>query len=146
MGFRWRIRVFPGVRLNLSKRGVSTSVGVGPLSVNFSKRGVTSTAFIPGTGLSYVHRHKGKRERQSDAPPQLRSMVEADTVQSSNMGGIWVIISTLVVGMLIAGWILIRVAPLTSQQAGGTPATVRAGASSTTPTPLPPRRPDRPPG
>ena len=139
MGFRWRVRVFPGVRLNVTKKGVvSTSVGGGPLTVNFSKRGVTSIASLPGTGLSYVHRHKDRRERPSEPPPQLPSMAPTDAVQPSR-GEIWVGICAFLVGILIVGWFLTRQAHHASQQ----PKTP-AGASATTSAPLPPRRPDGP--
>lgn len=55
MGFRFRksVKIMPGVRLNFSKSGVSTSVGGRGATVNFSKRGTRTTIGIPGTGLSY---------------------------------------------------------------------------------------------
>lgn len=55
MGFRFRksIRLLPGVRLNLSKTGFSTSIGGNGAIINVGKRGVRGTAGIPGTGLSY---------------------------------------------------------------------------------------------
>lgn len=51
-GFRKSFKIAPGIRVNLSKRGVSTSFGAKGLTVN--SRGKV-TASIPGTGLSYVH-------------------------------------------------------------------------------------------
>ena len=55
MGLRFqrRIRVLPGVRLNIGKRGVSTSVGVRGASLTLGKRGVHGNVGAPGTGLSY---------------------------------------------------------------------------------------------
>ena len=55
MGVRFRksIKVLPGVRLNISKSGISTSVGKRGATVNFSKRGTRATVGIPGTGISY---------------------------------------------------------------------------------------------
>ena len=55
MGFRFsrRIRILPGVRLNLSKSGVSTSIGGHGAWLTFGKRGTRATVGIPGTGLSY---------------------------------------------------------------------------------------------
>ena len=55
MGFRFRrsVRICKGVRLNLSKSGLSTSVGVKGFTVNASGRGLRATASLPGTGLSY---------------------------------------------------------------------------------------------
>ena len=55
MGFRFqkRIRIFPGVRLNISKSGLSTSLGGKGLTVNLKGNKVKTTVGIPGTGLSY---------------------------------------------------------------------------------------------
>ncbi|HYB99004.1 MAG TPA: DUF4236 domain-containing protein [Candidatus Limnocylindrales bacterium] len=55
MGFRFqrRIKLFPGVRLNFSAGGISTTVGIRGAGVTFGKRGVHMNVGIPGTGLSY---------------------------------------------------------------------------------------------
>ncbi|MFD1611816.1 DUF4236 domain-containing protein [Sphingomonas tabacisoli] len=55
MGFRFRrsVRLMPGVRLNFSSRGVSTSLGGRGATVNLSRRGTRATVGIPGSGLSY---------------------------------------------------------------------------------------------
>ena len=56
MGFRFRrtIRILPGVRLNIGKTGVSTSVGVRGAHVTIGHGKVRKTVGIPGTGLSYT--------------------------------------------------------------------------------------------
>lgn len=58
MGLRFRqsFQLFPGVRINISKSGISTSIGGPGATVNLGPRGVTSTLGIPGTGLSYTSR------------------------------------------------------------------------------------------
>lgn len=54
LGFRQRIKIFPGVHLNLSANGVSISLGVPGATVNLSpKRGTHLALGIPGTGISY---------------------------------------------------------------------------------------------
>jgi hypothetical protein len=56
MGFRFRkiISVLPGVKVNLSKSGVSTSLGGRGATVNVGSSGKkTLTLGLPGTGLSY---------------------------------------------------------------------------------------------
>lgn len=55
MGFRFSksIKLFPGVRLNLSRRGLSASVGRPGATVNIRPGRVRATTGIPGTGLSY---------------------------------------------------------------------------------------------
>ena len=49
--FRRRIKVIPGVYLNLSKKGVSTSLGVRGASLTFKSDGVYRNLGIPGTGI-----------------------------------------------------------------------------------------------
>lgn len=58
MGFRWRksVRLLPGVRLNFSRSGVSTSIGPRGATLNFGARGPRATFGLPGTGLSYSTR------------------------------------------------------------------------------------------
>jgi hypothetical protein len=55
MGFRFRktIKLFPGVKLNFSKSGVSTSIGGPGATINISRRGTRGTFGITGTGVSY---------------------------------------------------------------------------------------------
>lgn len=55
MGFRFRrsIKIAPGIRLNVSKSGLSASVGRPGATVNISNRGTRATVGIPGTGISY---------------------------------------------------------------------------------------------
>lgn len=56
MGFRFhrRIRILPGIHLNLSKSGVGLSLGAPPFTVSIGPRGVRETASLPGAGISYV--------------------------------------------------------------------------------------------
>jgi Protein of unknown function (DUF4236) len=51
--FRKSIGILPGVKLNVSKTGVSTSLGGHGATVNVGTRSRTATVGIPGTGLSY---------------------------------------------------------------------------------------------
>src|ERR1700742_1298112 len=56
MGWRFHrvLNIIPGlVRLNVSKSGVSTSLGPRGADVNIGSHGATTNAGIPGTGLSY---------------------------------------------------------------------------------------------
>lgn len=55
MGFRFRrsVQLFPGVRLNVGKRGLSATFGAPGASFNVGSRGGRATIGIPGTGLSY---------------------------------------------------------------------------------------------
>ncbi|MGB8423723.1 DUF4236 domain-containing protein, partial [Paraburkholderia sp.] len=56
--FRKRIKIAPGVRINLSKSGISTSVG--GRGVTYNTRGRVTTS-IPGTGVRYTHNLKAGR-------------------------------------------------------------------------------------
>jgi hypothetical protein len=56
MGWRFHrvLNIVPGlVRLNVSKSGISTSLGPRGADVNVGPHGATANAGIPGTGLSY---------------------------------------------------------------------------------------------
>lgn len=58
MGLRFRknISLLPGVRLNISKHGISSlSVGGKGLTYNIGKKGTRTTGGLPGSGLSYSH-------------------------------------------------------------------------------------------
>jgi hypothetical protein len=49
--FRKTFKVMPGLKLNLTNRGLSATVGVSPFSVNLGPRGVYGNVGIPGTGI-----------------------------------------------------------------------------------------------
>ena len=49
--YRKRIKIAPGVRLNVSKRGVSTTFGVRGASINVSQNGTYLNTGVPGTGI-----------------------------------------------------------------------------------------------
>ncbi len=70
MGFRFyrRVRLFPGVSVNLSRSGPSLSVGVRGAHVTVGKRGVTRTVGLPGTRVFYTSR-TGTQTGMHSAPP-----------------------------------------------------------------------------
>lgn len=74
MGFRLRkrIKLFGGVRLNLSKSGVGISAGVKGARVGIGPRGVKTSLSVPGTGMSYVSE---KRLKGSPAQQPLQTQV-----------------------------------------------------------------------
>jgi hypothetical protein len=53
MRFRKRVKVFPGFYLNVSKSGISSTIGGKGASINIGKRGVYFNSSIPGTGVSF---------------------------------------------------------------------------------------------
>jgi hypothetical protein len=66
MGWRFRqsFTIIPGLRLNLSKSGLSASIGSSPFTLNVGPHGLMGTASIPGTGLSY-RQHIGNTPQTS---------------------------------------------------------------------------------
>jgi hypothetical protein len=56
MGWRFRrlVNMLPGIRLNFSRSGVSTSVGTRGAHVTLGNRKVGTTVGLPGTGLNYT--------------------------------------------------------------------------------------------
>ena len=68
MGLRFRksVSLFPGVRLNFSKSGMSVSSGVPGFRKTINTKGqVTTTVGIPGTGLYYVDTKKTGSKQSS---------------------------------------------------------------------------------
>jgi len=93
MGFRFRksIKLFPGIRINLSKSGVSTSVGVPGATVNFSDKGTRTTVGLPGTGMSYSERISGNKAGPQPGEPEA---------QGSSNWLLWVIAAIFSGGVL----------------------------------------------
>lgn len=82
MGLRYRqsFTLFPGVRINVSKGGISTSIGVPGATLNVGRHGVRATVGAPGTGLSYSttvlpfgHGQGRSGSAPNAAPPDARS-------------------------------------------------------------------------
>lgn len=66
--YRKRIKVIPGVHLNFSKRGISTSIGVKGASINFSKSGTTVTTNALGFSNRYKLSSPQPRSRPNPTP------------------------------------------------------------------------------
>ncbi len=52
--FRRTLHILPGVHLNVSKHGISTTVGARGAHLTFNRYGVRQAVGLPGTGLSEV--------------------------------------------------------------------------------------------
>jgi len=66
--FRRRIPIMPGVRVNVSKRGLSLSGGVRGASMTAGQHGLHGNVGAPGTGLSYRTRlNKSKAHQRREA-------------------------------------------------------------------------------
>lgn len=70
--FRKRIKIAPGISVNIGKKGVSSiSIGGKGGSINLGKRGIHGTASIPGTGLSYRKKLLGKTVKEAVKNKQI---------------------------------------------------------------------------
>jgi len=58
---RKSIKIAPGIRLNVGKKGLSTSLGGKGFTVNVGKKGTRVTTGIPGSGISASHLFKAKQ-------------------------------------------------------------------------------------
>lgn len=127
MGFRFRksFTIMPGVRINLSKGGVSTSIGRPGATVNIGKRGVRGTVGLPGTGLSYTETII-KRGAEPGAGGDYEERTAGMAVRRSTE---WIAILAVVILVVIA---LLFVAGLQSAKDSGasstfTPPSAEAG-------------------
>jgi len=97
MGWRVRrsVKLMPGLRLNIGKRGVSVSAGKRGATVNLSKRGVRTTVGIPGTGISYSTLAKA-------SPPAAPSPVTTSSRPSRGSSGVGLGILLVLGGIVTA--------------------------------------------
>lgn len=64
--YRKRIKIFPGLHLNFSKRGVSTSIGPKGAKVSVGKKGTYLNTSIPGTGIYSRRRISNMHKENND--------------------------------------------------------------------------------
>src|SRR5262245_15815427 len=76
--FRRRIRLLPGVNLNIGTRGLSVSAGMPGASVTVGPRGVYGNVGLPGTGLSIRKKLSG----QSQSSPE-RALASQDQTKGA---------------------------------------------------------------
>lgn len=81
-GFRFskRIKIAPGIRLNLNKRSTSLTFGGKGLHYTVGTKGTRASAGIPGTGLSYTRQQRrgGKARRTPSAGAVQRQIVHTE--------------------------------------------------------------------
>ena len=106
MGFRFyrRLRIAPGLSVNLSKSGPSLSVGIRGAHVTVGRRGVTKTIGVPGTGLFYTSRtgyHSGYHSAASTAP----QTPEQQRVSDGRVERALIIAGLIVIAALLGVWL-----------------------------------------
>jgi Protein of unknown function (DUF4236) len=100
--FSRRIKLLPGLRLNVSKSGVSASFGTRGAWVTVGKRGTRTTVGLPGTGLSYT-----TTSRRHDSEPQLEpeSVSEPPRPESPSVlrivAGVFIFVVVLMAGAIL---------------------------------------------
>lgn len=66
---RKSFNLFRGVKVNMSKGGMSISVGRKGFHLNFSRRGVRQTVGLPGSGISessYLFKNKANEDKKEN--------------------------------------------------------------------------------
>lgn len=83
MGLRFRksFKLFSGLKLNISKKGISTSFGGKGFSINTGTNGTFINSGLPSTGISYRSKLFKKRRRS-------RSQANSQTINSGILLGI----------------------------------------------------------
>jgi Protein of unknown function (DUF4236) len=97
--FYRRLRIFPGLSVNLSKSGPSLSVGVRGAHVTVGPQGVRRTVGIPGTGIYYTSHsgyHTGVHSAHVETPLSPDQQQRAHTV-----GGLLALAVIIAVAVLI---------------------------------------------
>ena len=92
--------------MNLSKSGVSASIGRPGATINVSERGTRGTVGIPGTGLSYSERLSGP-----DTVPVLTRVStpeQASNQDAASSGRSLAPMLLLVLVLLLAGLLIVR--------------------------------------
>lgn len=70
--YRKRIKIIPGVHLNISRKGISTTIGVRGASLNIGPNGTYLNTSIPGLGIYNRQRISLRLVSLSDRKPMCR--------------------------------------------------------------------------
>lgn len=76
--YRKRIKIFPGIHLNFSKSGISTSIGPKGAKVNFGPKGSYLYTNIPGTGLYSRQKLVSNDNKENKQPSQRQEVNESE--------------------------------------------------------------------
>ncbi|MCC8067696.1 MAG: DUF4236 domain-containing protein [Clostridiales bacterium] len=104
ISYRKRVKLMPGVTLNFSKSGMSTTIGGKVASVNIGKKGTYLNTGIPGTGIYCRQKIGGSSSASSTRRSSYSSQSSQYSGQSSSssQGTSWLwILAVLALGILI---------------------------------------------
>lgn len=102
--FRRTFRVLPGVRVNVSKHGISTTVGPRGMHLTFNRYGVRQDVGLPGTGLSeasYLVKNNRRAQAEDEAARHVRSIHHGEGVGCHLPGFGCLLLLLLIAGALI---------------------------------------------
>ena len=88
-GFKKRIKIAPGLHVNIGKRGVSARVGGRVAGVTVGSDGTKVSANLPGTGLSVRKKISGGRSRTPPAAVAAPELLPQGTGQKSRKSQYW---------------------------------------------------------
>jgi hypothetical protein len=92
--FQKRIKILPGLRLNVSKTGISWTVGMRGASVTARNGKLTGNVGLPGTGLSY--------RKRLDLPDSDSTTQEPQAPHQSSGAPSWLLLAiVLAIGIFI---------------------------------------------
>jgi hypothetical protein len=113
--FRRRVKLLPGVHVNISRSGISTSVGVRGGSLTFGKRGTYLNAGLPGTGISWRGPVNSQHSATEGVPSSAQSLQENPKTHHLHW---WTVVlffaamlgagatkSNLIIGIFWCGWL-----------------------------------------
>lgn len=109
---RKSFKIFPGVKVNMSKGGISFTVGARGYHLNFSKRGVRQTVGLPGSGISetsYIVKNDTKAEsKKTDRDAETTEQELNQPAARNHRTPIWLLLLAVLViymGALLLGLI-----------------------------------------
>ncbi|HVA81693.1 MAG TPA: DUF4236 domain-containing protein [Candidatus Binataceae bacterium] len=101
--FYRRMRIFPGLSVNLSKSGPSLTLGMRGAHVTLGSRGVRKTVGIPGTGIYYTSHsgyHTGVHSAHVEDPITNQQQAAAHGI-GAVLAGLFLLAIVLLIGMAI---------------------------------------------
>jgi len=101
--FRRTFPVLPGVRVNVSKHGISTTVGPQGMHLTFNRYGVRQDLGLPGTGLSessyIVGGNQGRDTAKAEAARHVQSIHHGEGLGCHLPGCGCLLIFLLIIGV-----------------------------------------------
>ena len=102
MRFRRRAKIFPGVYLNFSKSGISTTIGMRGASINIGKQGTYLNTGIPGTGIYDRIKLSDNKPKHHDVPSSINTstddihLIKSDNTESITSEGLLELKKTII--------------------------------------------------